>query len=117
VAEEGGHPVGYIFGQYMPDYSLPTLQAVYLVSIGFDPGHQGKGWGAALLSAWLRKLYAHGIRAIELDVDAEIPWPDLFTTNSSSSIRGPSRSGGNIWQQRVPDGHRFQAFEMSRLTR
>ncbi len=69
IAEEGGKPVGYVFGQFIPDYTLPTLQAVYLVSIALDPDHRGRGWGASLLSSWLRGVYEVGARAVELDVD------------------------------------------------
>ena len=70
IAEEGKSVVGYVFGQFIPDYSLPTLQAVYLISIATDPEYRGRGWGSALLSGWLRSLYEAGARAVDLDVDS-----------------------------------------------
>jgi ribosomal protein S18 acetylase RimI-like enzyme len=71
TAFDGKKAVGYIFGQAMPDYSNRAVQMVYLVSIGVHPDYQGKGWGRALLTRWLRGVYESGARAVELDVDAE----------------------------------------------
>ena len=69
IGLEGDTPVGYIFGQLIPDFSTTTLQAGYLVSIGLDPAFRNKGWGRALLSKWLNNVYDTGTRAVELDVD------------------------------------------------
>ncbi len=69
VAMDGGSPAGYIFGERMPDYSAPTLECAYLVSIGLAEARRRKGWGRALLSRWLRAVYDAGPRSVELDVD------------------------------------------------
>ncbi len=70
-AEDRGDPVGYAFGERIPDPSGITLQAVYLASIGLRSDHQSRGLGGILLSRWLRAAYDSGLRAAELDVDAE----------------------------------------------
>lgn len=68
---DDGTAVGYVFGQNMPDSTNPGIQMAYLVSIGIHPDHQGRGWGRALLTRWLRSIYGSSARAAELDVDAE----------------------------------------------
>jgi len=69
IAQSEGSPAGYIFGQLIPDFSTLTLQAGYLVSIGIHPAFRGRGWGRALVSEWLNRIYDTGTRAVELDVD------------------------------------------------
>ncbi len=71
IAYENDMAVGYSFGQLMPDQSSPGFRMAYLVSIGLRPDFQGKGWGKALLTQWLRGVYETGTRSVELDVDEE----------------------------------------------
>jgi len=68
---EGESPVCFIFGEGMYDYTLPTLNAAYLVSIAVNSESRTRGWGRALLSRWLRAVYQSGGRAVELDVDTD----------------------------------------------
>lgn len=71
IAFESDTPVAFIFGEGMYDYSLPTMNGAYLVSVAVNSESRSKGWGRALLSRWLRAVYNSGGRAVELDVDGE----------------------------------------------
>lgn len=68
-----GRPVGYVFGQTIPDPSTISLQAAYLVSIALGKACRGRGLGEILLSRWMRAVYDSGMRAVELDVDSDNP--------------------------------------------
>ena len=70
LAFESGKPAGYAFGRTIPNAPREALQTAYLISIDVVLGARKKGWGKALLSRWLRACYGAGVRAIELDVEA-----------------------------------------------
>jgi L-amino acid N-acyltransferase YncA len=62
VAEEGGEVVGYVYGNWFKPraaYRYSVEDSIYLA-----PGQQGKGLGRALLSEFLARCEAVGVRKV-----------------------------------------------------